>query len=107
MAPVPAPRREFLAVTNDVGIYVFGGAESTILDLTDTVFKYSIAGNSWTTLAPTLGAPTRTSGVKVANNRAWVFPFDVSPKQMQIFDLDTETFIGESAILPNGKKNIF
>lgn len=106
MSPMPSSRFTFSAVTDDLDIiYAFGGRETPSL-LRDTIFKYSAAGNSWSTLAATLSTPAQTLSVKVANNMVWVghsLPTGATGT-IKLFDMNSESMTNDIVpALPTGK----
>jgi|GEM_PF-1764069 len=74
MAPLPQSRFAFAAVDDGAGhIFTFGGATTnSASSVSNTVYRYTVATNTWDTVASMLTSTRDSAAVLASNNRIYV-----------------------------------
>lgn len=101
VAPLPQARFAFPAVDDGMGhIFTFGGATTNnSASVSNTVYRYSVDTNTWTTVAPMLTATRDSAAVLASNGRIYVLggsSGSASLATVQSYDLLTNSWATET-----------
>src|SRR5205807_9683739 len=98
VAPLPHDLFGASSATDGTYIYVFGGYSFTSVATLDTVYRYNIATNAWTTLAPMPQRALVSAAIYYpTTNKIYVFGGSDRDLQLvfdltQIYDIATNTW---------------